>query len=186
MLFAGQKRKKFDNDDGSMKESDLVGRELQRKMSAGDHQGVYKLWQRLKSLDTTPHGCLSGAVQSMQQLGKPSTEILAEVRSALECNATISEGLVDLLEALQREKSASTDDTLITGIMELLEGQKQSSDGTADASRKRLALLAAALRQSNMDDVFTHLKKLKQDVGSIDLPDQVAAKLLSMVVRDSE
>jgi len=181
-----QKKSKSDDDDNRpTKESDLVGRELQRKLSAGDNRAVYKLWQRLKSLDTTPHGCLSGVVRAMQQLGKPAPEILSELRSAVECNATIGEGLVDLLEALQREKSNSTDDALITGVMELLDGQKHNDHGN-DASRKRLVLLAAALRQSNMEDVFTHLKKLKQDVGSIELPDQVAAKLLSLVVRDSE
>merc|ERR1719324_1950555 len=96
-----------DDDNRPLKESDLVGRELQRKLSAGDHRAVYKLWQRLKSLDTAPHGCLSGVVRAMQQLGKPAPEILTEMRSALECNATIAEGLVDLLEALQREKSSS-------------------------------------------------------------------------------
>lgn len=181
-----QKNKSIPDEDRPAKEADLVGRELQRKLSSGDNRAVYKLWQRLKSLDTAPHGCLSGVVKAMQQLGKPAPEILAELRSALECNATIAEGLVDLLESLQNEKGSAADDVLTTGVMELLEGQKQSCDGPANASRKRLALLAAALRQSNMDDVFTHLKKLKQDVGSIDLPDQVAAKLLSMVVRDSE
>merc|ERR1719335_1008857 len=107
---SSRKKKKGDDEDRLMKESDLVGRELQRKLSAGDNRAVYKLWQRLKSLDTTPHGRLSGVVRAMQQLGKPAPEILSELRSAVECNATIGEGLVDLLEALQREKSNSTDD----------------------------------------------------------------------------
>jgi pentatricopeptide repeat protein len=181
-----KKNKTDDNEDKPMKEADLVGRELQRKLSAGDNRAVYKLWQRLKSLDTAPHGCLSGVVRAMQQLGKPAPEILSELRSAVECNATIAEGLVDLLEALQRDKSSSADDALITGVMELLDGDKHSSDDANEASRKRLVLITAALRQSNMDDVFTHLKKLKQDVGSICLPDQVAAKLLSLAVRDSQ
>jgi len=140
----------------------------------------------LKSLDNTPHGCLSGVVRAMQQLGKPAPEIVAELRSALECNATISEGLVDLLEALQNEKSSAADDTLIASVMELLEEQKQNNNGSIDASRKRLAILAAALRQSNMDDVFTQLRKLQQDVGNIDLPDQVSTKLLSLVARDTQ
>merc|ERR1719379_2459532 len=142
-------KKKGDNEDRPMKESDLIGRELQRKLSAGDHRAVYKLWQRLKSLDTTPHGCLAGVVRAMKQLGKPAPEILAELKSAMECNATISDGLVDLLEALQSEKNGALDDALITGVMELLEGQKQSGNGSVDVSKKRLALLAAAVRQSN-------------------------------------
>merc|ERR1719335_816650 len=147
---SSRKKKKGDDEDRLMKESDLVGRELQRKLSAGDNRAVYKLWQRLKSLDTTPPGCLAGVVRAMQQLGKPSSEILAEFKSALECNATISEGLVDLLEALQNEQNNTADDTLITGVIELLDGQKRSAPGSGDASRKRLAVLAAALRQSNV------------------------------------
>jgi len=192
VVFMGRKlpfksvtKKKIDNEDRPMKESDLIGRELQRKLSAGDHRAVYKLWQRLKSLDTAPHGCLAGVVRAMQQLGKPTPEILAEMRSALECNATISDGLVDLLEALQSGNCSTTDGTLITGVMELLEGHKQNSDSNADASRKRLALLAAALRQSNMDDVVTQIEKLQQDAGSIDLPEQMTAKLLSLLVKDA-
>merc|ERR1719375_727268 len=121
LAHSSQKKIKSGDEDLPIKESDLVGRELQRKLAAGDNKAVYKLWQRLKSLDTTPHGCLSGVVRAMQQLGKPAPEIVAELRSALECNATISEGLVDLLEALQNEKSSAADDALISGVMELLE-----------------------------------------------------------------
>jgi len=69
------------------------------------------LWQRLKSLDEAPQVCLSGVVRAMQQLGKPAPEILAELRSAIECNAAFVDGLVGLLEDVRR-----------TGERELSEG----------------------------------------------------------------
>merc|ERR1719388_709058 len=129
-------------DDQLTQELDVVGRDLQRKVSAKDHRGVFKIWQRLKSLDGAPHGCLPGVVCSMQQLGKPTPEILAELKSAVECNAAISEGLVDLLESLQRE-NGKADETLVSGVMALLEEPKHSSAGAGDnsAARKRIALL---------------------------------------------
>merc|ERR1719424_2067343 len=65
------------DDDQPTRELDVVGRDLQNKVSANDHRGVFKIWQRLKSLDGAPHGCLSGVVRSMQQLGKPAPDILA-------------------------------------------------------------------------------------------------------------
>merc|ERR1719473_1870477 len=113
--------------------------DLQRKVSTNDHKGVFKIWQRLKSLDGAPHGCLSGVVRSMQQLGKPASEILAELKSAVECNPAISEGLVELLESLQRENGKS-DETLVSGVTALLEESKYGSatTGVNDASRKRL------------------------------------------------
>jgi hypothetical protein len=55
----------------------------------------------------------------MQQLGKPADEILTELKSALECNALISDGLVDLLENLQRDNSKA-DEKLLSGVWQCL------------------------------------------------------------------
>merc|ERR1719424_1799945 len=85
------------DDDQPTRELDVVGRDLQHKVSANDHRGAFKILQRLKSLDGAPHGCLPSVVRSMQQLGKPAPDILAELKSAVECNAAISDGLVELL-----------------------------------------------------------------------------------------
>lgn len=181
-----QKMKKHDEleDDQRSRELDVVGRDLQRKVASNDHRGVFKVWQHLKSLDGAPHGSLPGVVRSMQHLGKPSSEILAELKSAVECNAGISEGLVELLESLQRDNSKA-DETLVSGVTALLEESKHSpaTTGVNDASRKRLALLNSALRNSNWDEVLTQLQKLRSESGSMELPPQVASKLLSFVSR---
>jgi pentatricopeptide repeat protein len=178
------KMKKHEEDDQPTQELDVVGRELQRKVSAKDHRAVFKIWQRLKSLDGAPHGCLPGVVSSMQQLGKPATEILAELKSAVECNTAICDGLVELLESLQRD-NGKADETLVSGVTALLEESQHKSGGANvnDAARKRLALLSSALRNSNADDVLVQLKKCRSECGSIELPAQVASKLLCFIVR---
>merc|ERR1719265_2500834 len=104
----------------------------------------------------------------MQQLGKPSPEILSELKSALECNTAISDCLVELLETLQRDGKG--DETLVSGVASLLEERKSSSAGTGtdDAARRRLALFTSALRQSNADEVVKQLKRLQAE--SVELP----------------
>eukprot|EP00746_Dinoflagellata_sp_MGD_P157463 gnl/MRDRNA2_/MRDRNA2_86210_c1_seq8.p1 gnl/MRDRNA2_/MRDRNA2_86210_c1~~gnl/MRDRNA2_/MRDRNA2_86210_c1_seq8.p1 ORF type:complete len:1095 (+),score=264.11 gnl/MRDRNA2_/MRDRNA2_86210_c1_seq8:201-3287(+) len=176
-------KKNFDSDDDqSSRELDIVGRDLQRKISANDHKGVFKIWQRLKSIDGAPHGCLPGIVRSMQHLGKPAFEILAELKSAVECNAAIYDGLVELLEALQRD-NGKADEALVSGVALLLEEPRQGSAGSAvnDANRKRLALITSAMRQSNFDEVLVQLDKLSTESGNADLPAPVMAKLLSFI-----
>merc|ERR1719473_656790 len=179
-------KKKVDlDDDQPTRELDLVSRDLQRKVSSNDHRGVFKIWQRIKSLDGVPHGCLPGVVHSMQQLGKPADEILTELKSALECNALISDGLVDLLENLQRDNSKA-DEKLLSGVMAMLEESKHSSLGTSanEGSRKRLALLTSALRQSNCDEVVVQLEKLCAESGTMELSTQVMSKLISFIARE--
>jgi pentatricopeptide repeat protein len=174
-------------DDQPTRELDEVGRDLQRKVSSNDHRGVFKIWQRLKSLDGVPHGCLPGVVRSMQQLGKPAPEIVAELNSAVECNAAISDGLVELLESLQRENS-KVDATLLSGVTALLEKSKHSSAGAGvnHAARKRLALLTSALRQSDFDEVLAQLEKLRSESGSLELSAQMMSKLISSVACDPQ
>merc|ERR1719487_388740 len=79
-------------------EEDRIGRELQVEMARGNHLAVFKLWQRVKSLDNAPQGCLDAVVRSMQRLGKPNVEIISELRSAVECNIGISAGIAELLD----------------------------------------------------------------------------------------
>jgi pentatricopeptide repeat protein len=183
-----QMKNKVDlEDDQPTRELDVVSRDLQHKVSANDHRGVFKIWQRLKSLNGMPHGCLPGIVRCMQHLGKPAAEILAELKSAIECNAAVSDGLVDLLENLQRE-NGTADETLVSGVTALLEETKHSSAsaGVNDAARKRVALLNSALRQSNCEEVLTQLEKVCGETGSMELPAQMMSKLLSFVARDQK
>merc|ERR1719214_216708 len=179
-------KKKVDLDDDQLtRELDLVNRDLQRKISSNDHRGVFKIWQRVKSLDGVPHGCLPGVVRSMQQLGKPAPEILAELKSALECNASISDGLLDLFESLQRD-NGKADEKLVSGVTELLEEAKHTSAGANinEGTRKRIALLTSALRQSNSEEVLMQLEKLCAESGTMELSAQVMSKLISFIARE--
>jgi len=111
--IAQKKKEGSSPDSPRSREEDLVGREMQVKLKAGDDRAVYKLWQRLKSLDSAPHGCLPGVVRALQRLGKPASEVVAELRSAIECNAALAEGLVDLAEALRRGNKSNE---LVSGV----------------------------------------------------------------------
>jgi pentatricopeptide repeat protein len=183
-LQAKMKKDIDSHDDQPTSELDVVGRELQQKLSANDHRAVFKIWQRLKSLDGAPHGCLPGIVRSMQQLGKPTCEIISELKSALECNAMISDGLVELLESLQHENGKG-DDILVSGVAALLEECKNSGGaGNDDATRKRLALFASALRQPNTEEVIKQLKKLSAE--SVQLPAQAMSRLLSFIAQKEQ
>jgi len=175
------------DDDQPTRELDVVSRDLQRKISSNDHRGVFKIWQRVKSLDGVPHGCLPGVVRSMQQLGKPAPEILAELKSALECNASISDGLLDLFESLQRD-NGKADEKLVSGVTELLEESKHTSAGANinEGTRKRIALLTSALRQSNSEEVLMQLEKLCAESGNMELSAQIMSKLISFVARDPQ
>lgn len=90
-------------DDNSASEEDYVSRELQKRFDAGDYRAVFKLWQRVKSFDKAPVVSLVAVVQSMQALGKNCNEVISELKSGLECNAYLNEGLDELVEVLRRE-----------------------------------------------------------------------------------
>merc|ERR1719456_667036 len=72
-------------------EEEKVSQEIQKRLSEGNnHQAVYKLWQRIKSLDMPSCSFpLFGVVESMEKLGKSTEAILGEFRSALECNESL-------------------------------------------------------------------------------------------------
>merc|ERR1719191_1140104 len=80
------------------------------------------------------------------------------------------------------------DEKLVSGVMAMLEASKHSSLGTSvnEGSRKRLALLTSALRQSNCDEVVVQLEKLCAESGNMELSAQVMSKLISFVARDPQ
>merc|ERR1719161_608040 len=90
---------------GSDPEEERVARDLQARLAADDHQAAFKLWQRIKSFDTAPEVSLAGVVRAMRGLGKSHGEVVGELRSALECNRSLGEGVGDLLEELCRDGS---------------------------------------------------------------------------------
>merc|ERR1719161_2229798 len=88
---------------GSDSDEERVARDLQARIAADDHQAAFKLWQRIKSFDTAPEVSLAGVVRAMRGLGKSNGEVVGELRSALECNLGLGEGVGDLLEELCRD-----------------------------------------------------------------------------------
>merc|ERR1719160_1587825 len=64
-----------------MAEESKLEKELLTQLEEGNHQTVFKLWQRVKTLDRVPIVGLTEIVESMQKLGKPAAEIVGEVRS---------------------------------------------------------------------------------------------------------
>merc|ERR1719316_672236 len=107
---ASREKKELDNA-SKLSEEERIVRDLQIRLGENNHHAAFKLWQHIKSLDSVPVFDLAGVVRSMRALGKTSDEVLAELRSGLECNASIADGVNDLLEALRRE-----------GAMQLLDG----------------------------------------------------------------
>jgi len=91
------------SEDNSATEEEYVARELQTRFDAGDHRAVFKLWQRVKSFDKAPVVSLVAVVQSMSALGKNCNEVIGELKSGLECSASLSEGLDELCEVLRRD-----------------------------------------------------------------------------------
>jgi len=189
--FAKSKKHAAGDDDVSpaQREEDFIGRKLQSELASGNHQAVFKLWQRLKSLDgAAPNGCLPGVVRAMQRMGKSPADVLAELRSALDCNAALAEGLAELLESLK--KNAAGNETLISGVTQLLEDPRSPSGSPGSPSSRmpvdpRLKEVASALRQCKLDDALAQLEVLSRDqeTGSI-LPQQMLMKLLSLIARD--
>merc|ERR1719420_1188402 len=155
-LVKGKKRTPFDDEmSPAQREEDFIGRKLQSELASGNHQAVIKLWHRLKSLDgAAPPGCFPGVVRTIQKLGKSSDEILAELRSAFDCNAALAEGLAELLESLRRSNEAGAkNDALISGVAKLLE-DPHAAKGTPTlktAVDPRLKEVTAALRQGKLD-----------------------------------
>jgi len=106
------------SEDNAAAEEELVAQELQTRFDAGDHRAVFKLWQRVKSFDKAPVVSLVAVVQSMQALSKSCSEVVGELRSGLECNASLSEGLDELLEALRRDGPEELSSSVATMLQE--------------------------------------------------------------------
>merc|ERR1719191_2659464 len=80
------------------------------------------------------------------------------------------------------------DEKLVSGVTELLEESKHTSAGANinEGTRKRIALLTSALRQSNSEEVLMQLEKLCAESGNMELSAQVMSKLISFVARDPQ
>merc|ERR1719191_2693390 len=80
------------------------------------------------------------------------------------------------------------DEKLVSGVTELLEESKHTSAGANinEGTRKRIALLTSALRQSNSEEVLMQLEKLCAESGNMELSAQIMSKLISFVARDPQ
>merc|ERR1719506_77576 len=188
-LSTAAKIKKVDETASALSEEDRVVRDLQRRLGENDHHSAFKLWQHVKSFDTAPAFDLAGVVRSMRALGKTDDDVLGELRSALDCNASIAGGLIDLLEALRGHGAMQ----LLDGVAKLLEARHMDVDArTYDAlmtwhskrghfgqvsalgercqvsitPKMRLMLAAATLRQSRLSDALEHVSLLPRKTAA--------------------
>merc|ERR1719160_1152054 len=118
-LSRAAKTKKVGEEASASSEEERVVRDLQRRLGENDHHSAFKLWQHVKSFDTAPAFDLAGVVRSMRALGKTDDDVLGELLSALDCNASIAGGLSDLLEALRGHGAMQ----LLDGVAKLLQAR---------------------------------------------------------------
>merc|ERR1719197_1344386 len=182
-FWSASKMKKEPAREADLSDEERVVRDLQSRLGEKDHHAAFKLWQHVKSFDSVPVFDLADVVRSMRALGKTNDEVVAELRSGLECNASIVDGLSDLLEALRREGAIQ----LLDGVVKCLVARNLGVDArTCDAlmtwhtkrgnfeevcalgercqelitTKMRLMLVGAALRRSRLDDALQHVRLL--------------------------
>merc|ERR1719248_209796 len=68
-----------------------------------DDRVVVRLWQRVKSQDTAPNVPLIGVVNAMRMLGWPTASIVEDLRSALDCNPSLANGISEMLTISGKE-----------------------------------------------------------------------------------
>jgi len=166
-------------------EEERVGRELQVQMERGNHRAAFKLWQCIKSLESSaPSGTLPGVVNSMRKLGKSSAEILAELRSAFECNAALADGLPELIDALKKGDGSAESEALSSGVSQLFEDFHRSSAKRTEVADPRIKALTVLLRQSKLDEVLAQIEESEDREVMAILPQHVVTRLLTLVLRD--
>merc|ERR1719163_2726095 len=182
-LTSTSREKKELDKEPKLSDEERIVRDLQIRLGENNHHAAFKLWQHVKSLDSVPVFDLAGVVRSMRALGKTNGEVLAELRSRLEGNASIADGVNDLLEALRREGAIQ----LLDGVVKCLVARNLRIDArTCDAlmtwhtkrgnfeevcalgercqelitTKMRIMLIGAALRRSRLDDALQHMRLL--------------------------
>merc|ERR1719498_232474 len=197
--------KKLTDDSKEKSAEEKLEKELLSNFEEGNHQQVFKLWQRVKTFDKVPVVSLAHIMESMKQLGKPSAEIVGEIRTALECNESFANGEVlgGLLAPLAKDGSLE----LLAPIVEIAEShqvpvdvsvhealifkhfQKQNykevakvveqfeTRGISLTPRMRMTLISTALRQSKLDEALEHLAQMPKTRAAA-IPPPVTSRLL--------
>merc|ERR1719387_3503141 len=140
-------------DSRSLSDVNSTGKELLAHLAKGDYRSAVRLWQRVKSLDRAPAVPLLGVIGAMRMLGWPTSSIVEEMRSAMDCNPALSDCVAEALRA--SGKDGLEDPKLIGGIIQLLE-----EHGIAVENQGYLRLLSAQLRQKDFDGLVKTAKKL--------------------------
>merc|ERR1719161_430975 len=137
----------------------------------------------MKSFEKAPSVDLAGVVRAMRALGKSPGEIVAEVRSGLECNAGLGESVPDLLEALLRDGSTDLLGKLSgmlnekgfaidTRITESFGGLPPRRSRSPKASPKAAADLGQASNEP-LPDLNVQISKIKSCAREKDLHEAV-------------
>jgi len=167
-------------------EEEQVSQDLQKRLLEGDHHAVYKLWHRVKSLETPSCIPLSGIIDSMQKLGKSTDAILGEFRSAMECNESLftTDAIQGLLDSLRKDGENSK---LFTSLTAMFENSGLRSSGPVRSQKSCLASLEGALKGGRLEEALNHLKRLPASTRRAKMdfapPPEIVTRLLSLAGR---
>merc|ERR1719393_776431 len=135
----------------------LSGGPKSKKIAQNDYRVVVRLWQRVKSQDTAPNVPLIGVVNAMRMLGWPTSSIVEDLKSALDCNPTLADGISEMLSIPGKE--GLDDAKLIGEVIALLEGRSRAVESAAWNR-----LMAAQIRQKDIAGLESTVRGLKPGV----------------------
>jgi len=200
-----------DEASGSTKKSSVKGNdELQGHLSRGDHHEVFRSWQRMKTMESAPKVDLTSVIDAMRKLGRSTADVVAELRSAVDCspglltsvaslpasllrddNVELLDGTVRLLE----ENGSPVDSIVYAGLMN---GQLRRRDYTGIAETAKLvkpdaftpkmrAMLAtAAAHRGRLDEALGQLRQMPVPVEGArsTITPAAAAQILNLAMRE--
>lgn len=115
------------------------GQQLRDPAAKGDHHAsMMQLWQRAKALEDPPRLDLVAVVDAMRKAGSSVSEVVAELRTAMDSNPKLLEKVTALPAALLRDDQVE----LLDATLAVLEERGQPADVAAYAG-----LMAAQFRR---------------------------------------
>jgi len=151
-------------------------KELMNKIAQNDYRVVVRLWQRVKSQDTAPNVPLIGVVNAMRMLGWPTSSIVEDLKSALDCNPTLADGISEMLSIPGKE--GLDDAKLISEVILLLQGRSRAVESAAWNR-----LMAAQIRQKDTEGLAATVQSLKPGVV---VPVRARAALVAHAVQKGQ
>jgi hypothetical protein len=106
---------------------------LRRKLAEGDHFDAFKLWQRAKSVEGLSPVPLVDIIHMLRSLGKSHEEVVGELRSAFECNPSLGDGVLEMLDDLRRRGMLG----LLGKIIALLNELDMNCSGSPPKSKSK-------------------------------------------------